>query len=93
LFAFAMVTACSSTDARPECHAALTHYFAAGCTVGGSETSAEDSCTSVGNTLPAECQSPFDALMTCLDAVPDPVSSSDQCNCDDDWESAIELCD
>jgi hypothetical protein len=93
LLVVATMVGCSS-DARPECHAAVAHYYAAGCTVnGGSETSAEDQCTSVGDDLVDECRTPFDMLITCLDDVPATVSSQTQCDCDADWESAIELCD
>ena len=95
LFAFAVLGAGGcDRNVQPQCHAAVTHYYAAGCTInGGSETNAEDECTEQGDTLPGECDGVFDSLMSSLNDVPVSVSSPGQCNCDGQWESAIELCD
>jgi hypothetical protein len=93
-FATAIAGSCSTPNVRPQCHAALTHYYASGCTISGAdEASAEDECTEAGDTAPDECQSTFESLLGCLNSTPVTVSSSAQCNCDDDWESAIDLCD
>jgi hypothetical protein len=80
-------------DVRPQCHAALTHYYASGCTIDGSdESSAEDYCTEYGDAAPDECQSELDTLFACLKNTPVPASPA-QCNCDDAWETALSLCD
>ena len=89
-----VVVGCTSNE-RPQCHAALTHYYAAGCAISNfDETDAENECTSDGDGEQGNaCQGPFDAVIACLNNTPDPVSSSAQCTCSEDWESAFDLCE
>jgi hypothetical protein len=97
LLAVATLIACgcsTNRDDRSQCGPALTHYYASGCTIDGAdEASAEDDCTTEAASVPEECQSTFVTLFSCLNNTPVPISSSDQCNCDDEWETAINLCD
>ena len=84
---------CTSRDFRPQCHAGLTHYYASGCAINNAtEASAEDDCTEQADAEPDECQSELETLFACLNNTPVPASAA-QCNCDDDWETAIRECD
>jgi hypothetical protein len=85
-FVAMMLVACAADDAPPSCQQAFDHFYAASCTFVDSagpipKATAISQCEALAVEEPRSCRDEFYDWLRCVNAVPSPATSDEQCSC------------
>jgi hypothetical protein len=81
-----LLMACAADDPTPSCQQALDHFYAASCTFVDSgapvpKATAVSRCETLVAAAPRLCRDEVSDWLRCIDTVPSPASSDEQCSC------------